>query len=132
VTETLYHYPLSVAIQMPISASNTTNRAAVPFAGVRDLYIKDFQLTFHIAGGGSALSASHKWVCTLVKFPANTVIATVNIDSGASSTYRTSGLVAIDALIGTTEFDLTVVATKTGTPGDLSLADPLIYYREVG
>lgn len=107
-------------------------RLACPWAGVYDLWLESFQLVFYITGG-TALGASHKWVSVLGKVaPAATVttVATVNIDSGASDTFRTS-LVAINALLGTTNVNFQVSHTKTGTPGTIH-ALPRIVYRLVG
>lgn len=131
LTEHLYEMPLFVAdLLQPQSATGTISRAMVPWAGVRDLYLKDFQASFYV-DGGTALGASHKWTCQLRKLPGGTVISTVIIDSGATFTWRNSGLVGIDALVGITNLEFDVLATKTGTPGNLYFS-PLLYYRQVG
>lgn len=127
----LYHAEVGVSrFVLPLSGSNTAHDATAPWAGVYDLWLEDFQAAFFVSGG-TALGASHKWVCTLVKQPAGTTIATINIDSGASDTWRNSGQIAIDALLGTTNFTFSVASTKTGTPGSLFIF-PVIYYRLVG
>lgn len=96
-------------------------RAAVPpLLGGSDHWLLDAELKFYV-NGGTALSGSHKWVVTLVKTDSaasETTIATFNIDSGASSAWRTL-TVNINALLGTTSFIFAVNATKTGTPGNL-------------
>lgn len=105
-------------------------RAQVPFAGVYDLWLEDFQAAFHVVNG-TDLSASHKWVATLVKEPAATTVATITVDSGAEDTWRNSGQIAIDALVGTTNFSLYISVTKTGTPGNFYFL-PTLTYRLVG
>lgn len=120
-------YPQTVH---PMSANATGHYASAPWAGTYDLWLEGFQTWFFISGG-TALSGSHKWVLSLTKQPAGTGIATITIDSGASSAYRNSGAIAIGALLGTTNFELEVVSTKTGTPGTL-FAQPHVIYRLVG
>lgn len=107
-------------------------RLLVPYAGTYDLWLVEVQVAFFVLGG-TALSASHKWVSVFQKLVAAgtaTTIATVNIDSGASSVWRTS-VTAIGALLGTTHFTFSVDHTKTGTPGNLYTV-PRIIYRLVG
>lgn len=130
LSQTLYQMPLLVTrVVQPMSASNSMD-AQVPWAGVYDLWLEDFQAGFFVTGG-TALGASHKWVGVLNKQPAGTTLATINIDSGASDAWRNSGQVAIDALVGTTNFTFNCPWTKTGTPGTL-LVLPTITYRLVG
>jgi hypothetical protein len=117
------------AATAPLSATGTWQMIA-PAAGVYDLWQDDFQCSF-IVIGGTALSASHKWVITLIKQPAATTIATVNINSGALNVWRTSGQISIAALLGTSNFEYDIVATKTGTPGTLYYL-PGLTYRMVG
>lgn len=133
LTVNLYELPISnTRALLPFSATSSASiEVMVPHSGVYNLWLEDFQTSFYVDSGGSALSASHKWVVTLLKAPAGTTIATANIDSGASTTYRTSGQVAIDALVGTTEMVLAVYSTKTGTPGNLYVW-PTVTYRMVG
>lgn len=111
----------------------TAERLGVPWQGVYDHWLVEFQFVFHIQSGGTALSASHKWVSVLSKQVAagtQTAIATATIDSGASAAWRTS-IVAIGALLGTTHFSFDISHTKTGTPGNL-YSLPHLVYRLVG
>jgi len=131
LTTTLYDTTLpNFPVIHPISATGISSRLMVPHAGVYDLWVEDFQAAFYVTGG-TALGASHKWVCRLIKYPAAGVMATINIDSGASDAWRNSGQVAIDALMGTTNFEVEVDAAKTGTPGTLQFM-PSMTYRMVG
>lgn len=95
-------------------------RAVKPVWGVtgNDIWVEDFQAWFFVGSGASALSASHKWVGVLTR-TGGTGIGTINIDSGASNAHRQSSIVAVDALLGGTTFELQVIWTKTGTPGGL-------------
>lgn len=115
---------------IPINATAIAWRGAVLYLGLYDLWIETFEGYFFISGG-TALGASHKWVCTLTKQPAGTVLGTINIDSGASSAFRSSGQVSVGALLGTANFEFDVTATKTGTPGTL-FADFNVWCRLVG
>lgn len=125
--------PRGDAGPLPYTAtSNGAERLGVPAATVTDLWLVDFQLVFFVTSG-TALGASHKWVSVLSKVVAAgtpTTVATVNIDSGASATWR-STVVSIGALLGTTFFSFDVSHTKTGTPGNL-YAQPRLIYRRVG
>lgn len=129
VSEHLYNDPIGAGYSViePFTATTGGNRLAMPWAGLYSIWAIDFYLSFFVNSGGTALGASHKWVCTLVKQPAGTTIATVNIDSGASSAWRNSGAVSIAAAIATTEFELEVVSTKTGTPGNPYILPRLTY-----
>lgn len=118
-------FPYAASIASP-------ERMAVPWQGVYDLWLEQFQLVFFVVAG-TALGASHKWVSVLSKQVAagtQTSLAIVNIDSGASNAYRTS-LVTINALLGTTHFAFEISHTKTGTPGNL-VVEPRLTYRLVG
>lgn len=131
LTTTLYEVPINNSdALLPFSVTTLGHRRTVPHAGVFDLWLEKFQTWFTVSGG-TALSASHKWVVTLEKFPAASVVATVTIDSGASDTDRNSGQIAINALVGTTNFQFAVRSAKTGTPGTLYIA-PTLTYRMVG
>lgn len=136
LSTTLYHYviPHSQRVLQSISATISANYLAAvpPFGGGSDLWIEDAQLGFQVAGGGTALGTSHKWVVTLAKAAdggtAETTFATFNIDSGASAAWR--GLtVVVDALLnnGTTHRVFSGANTKTGTPGALFATLTLSY-----
>jgi len=130
VTVTLYTDPIPPAVALPIGATTSVNRVAMPLAGSMAIWVETFWMAFLVAGG-TALSASHKWVCTLVPQPATgAAIGTITIDSGASDTYR-SASIAINAVVSTGDFQLQVIATKTGTPGTL-YSMPRISYRLIG
>jgi hypothetical protein len=111
---------------IPISATSGLFRAAVPMAGSKDIWMIDAWCSFFV-NGGTALSASHKWVGVFSDRPGATAHATFTIDSGASSTYRTTGAVVIGALVGTSDFMFDCSWTKTGTPGTLFAAMQLRY-----
>lgn len=107
-------------------------RMGALYAGTYDLWLERFDVTFNVIGG-TALGASHKWVTELYKIVAAgsaTLVATVNIDSGALSTWRFS-TITINALLGTTNLSFSVNHTKTGTPGTLDTL-PRLVYRLVG
>ena len=112
-------------------AANATN-LAVPYATTYDLWLEAWHVVFLVVTGGTALSGSHKWVSVLSKTAGSTptTVSTVNIDSGASGTFRTS-VVAIGALLGTTHTVLSIGHTKTGTPGALYFLSRIVY-RLVG
>lgn len=102
-------------------ASTGIGPAPTPSGG-SDIYLVDLVTQF-LVNGGTALSASHKWVGAFNKQPTgntDTLVSTVTIDSGASSVWRVDTQ-TIDALLnnGTTHYDFTDAWTKTGTPGTL-------------
>lgn len=130
VSATLYDDAIGAGTTavLPLTGTTTGNRVAIPFAGSLGLWLEEFWATFYVAGGGTALGASHKWVCTLVSQPAASTLQTLNIDSGSSAAWRNSGALSIAAASATTEFEWEVTSTKTGTPGNLYIL-PRIRYR---
>jgi hypothetical protein len=133
LTTTLYIEPIGItAGAVPYSASTTANRVAVPLAGAMAIWIENYWLSFFVSGG-TALSASHKWVCAIQSLNASvaTPISSFSIDSGSVSVWRNSGPIAVGVVNPATEFELEVVSTKTGTPGTLYPL-PRISYRLIG
>jgi hypothetical protein len=106
--------------------------APIDYHGGADIWIESVRTAFFVNSGGTALGASHKWVATVFKAEAGnaTSIATVNVDSGASASWRTDKQ-TINALLGTTPLvSWRVDWTKTGTPGTL-LSVIAVLYRVV-
>jgi hypothetical protein len=128
----VFSYPLPIAdATLPISATNgALHRAAYPYAGVYGIYIERAVVSFHVASGGTALGASHKWVGTLIDSAASTVYATINVDSGSSGIWRNTAP-AVLAAVSSGSIAMQVGWTKTGTPGGL-YALVTINYRLVG
>lgn len=93
-----------------------------------DMWLVSVQSAFNVAGGGTALGASHRWVVVLSGLPTGSLTATDTINSGASAVWR-GDTVAVGALIGA-NYLLLYTATKTGSPGNL-LWSATIYYRIV-
>ncbi len=110
----------------PLAATATGHRLCLPILGT-GIRVIDFWVSFYV-NGGTALSDSHKWVLDFKTAVSGTVLATYNIGSGASSAWRSSGLQSVASNVVTTEFELEVLSTKTGTPGNLS-ATPMFSYR---
>lgn len=97
-----------------------------------DLWLEQYVTQFFVVGGGSALSASHKWVGDMHKrdsAASNTTLSTTTIDSGSSGAFRTNSQ-TINALLSATYFWLSTTWTKTGTPGNL-LSQSYLTYRIV-
>lgn len=96
-----------------------------------DIWLVNSITQAFVSSGGSALSASHKWVGTVGKSDtsnAATTLDTITLDSGASAAWRTT-TTAIGALLGTaaTYPRLTATWTKTGTPGNLTVIHTVTY-----
>lgn len=105
-------------------------RGTIPdLQGGTDCWLVRAGVTTNIAGGGTALGASHKWVLTITD-NVNTVLATVSIASGASSTNRYDSA-TVGALMGATPIIFSSTWTKTGTPGNLIAYPWILYYRIV-
>lgn len=103
-----------------LAATGEAARHAIQPPLGTDLWLVSWSVTFIIASGGSALSASHKWVIGATKYggASNTgVTGTLNIDSGASNEWRTN-TVTIGELLGS-YYLISSSGTKTGTPGNL-------------
>lgn len=112
-------------VALPATASFGARGEMTAIAGGSDLNLKSVYTVFNVAAGGTALGASHKWVGTGGGFAAG---PTINIDSGASATWRTDTQ-ALNQLAGTIqagEFDITW--TKTGTPGNLYVITTITYW----
>lgn len=114
------------------ATTNAIGLWATPWLrGGSDIWLENVTTMFFVAGGGSALSASHKWVGTFNKRPTgntDTTIKTVNIDSGASAVWRTDTQ-NIGALMnaGTVHYVFGWNWTKTGTPGNLNWSFTVAY-----
>lgn len=96
----------------------STLRAVVPVWSGSDIWLESTQTWFFV-GSGTALDASNKWVGTVSKTPAGTTLDTVTVNSGALNTHRQSTITNINALLGTTNFELEVGWVKTGTPSGI-------------
>jgi hypothetical protein len=129
LSRNLYTDQILPRIAQPLTANSFMDWGA-PWATVYDLWLVEAQLVFFVSGG-TALSGSHKWAFAYADNPAGTTHATITVNSGASDAWRTATAVAIGALLGTTDVSVTVIATKTGTPGDI-FALPRLTYRIVG
>ena len=129
LTTTLYTDALPVG-ESTFAATAVTNGIATPLGGSMAMWLETADLSFIITPG-TALSASHKWVCVLQDVPTGATHATFTIDSGALGTWRRMSTVTVGAALATTETALVVVSTKTGTPGTLRPM-PRISYRLIG
>jgi len=106
---------------MPLSASGSARLGLVGFAG-SGLNLLILYTSFYVAGG-TALSASHKWVGTVGGGGGGGTVIT--IDSGASDTWR-SAETTIAALLGTNLLSQ-IDWVKTGTPGTLYALSTISY-----
>lgn len=123
------HVPFETAFSYleNISATSTdVARAPVPaLRGMSDAFVEHINILGFNISGGSALSASHKWTLTFKKLAITTgiltTIATIQLDSGASTTWRALAphSVGFPLNAGTIHALFTLTATKTGTPGNL-------------
>ena len=131
VTDQMFYAELATQIALEPHAATAAQvqlgHAVIP-TGYSNVWLIDVMSSFRLAGG-TALGASHKWVGTLLKQEAGTTVATINIDSGASSVYRQLQT-AIGALLGTTDKGFELTWTKTGTPGNLRYVG-VVRYRLV-
>lgn len=115
---------------LTVTTADAMANAIPPLPGMSDIYLLSYRATIFVAGGGSALSGSNKWVGTTHKYnsaASPTTIATTNIDSGASSTIRTFDT-TINALLTTGTYQwIETTWTKTGTPGGLFMSEVITY-----
>ena len=112
----------------PITASAISHRDGMPMVGTA-VWIETVYIVFRVRSGGTALSASHKWVGVWAS-ETGALTQTFTIDSGASNTWRSASSAA-NALTTASEFALFLTWTKTGTPGSLDVF-PRYTYRLVG
>ena len=102
---------------------------APPLQGTSDIYIQGWRINYFVSGG-TALSASHKWVVTLNKLDSAlsaTAVSTITIDGGTSSIFREDTTAPNVLLTRATYLVLEVDCTKTGTPGNLIFDSKLAY-----
>jgi hypothetical protein len=131
---TLFTVPIIDRAGVLANGISATTAAALriatpPLNGGSDIWLVDRESRYFV-NGGTALSASHKWVGIFAKVDTNnaeTTINTLNIDSGSSSVWR-STTAAINALLTSgTYYVLNSSWTKTGTPGNLLLEETISY-----
>lgn len=127
LSTTLYSLPSVIAsssVSTPLTATTAPcDRFVLYKMGGYDLWVEDFIANFYVVGG-TALSASHKWVGTT--FPD---VGTITIDSGATDTWRQS-VTAADVAFGVSNIETDITWTKTGTPGSLYAYTTLTYRVE--
>ena len=124
-----YTEPIGYASAQSATGDLTADRLAGDIYAADGLYVEGWEYSFYVTGG-TALSASHKWVVTLKSFVGNvgTARMDVTIDSGASDVWRTlAGTGGPAVLNGIDMYQVT--ATKTGTPGDLHGIGRMTYRR---
>ena len=129
----LEKYNLTFAQPQASATTTALNRTFSPaLKGGSDIWLEDYIVSFFV-NGGTALSASHKWVGQLQALRDATAgtadtYGTANVDSGASSQVRRL-TVALDALLnnGTIHDMLQSSWTKTGTPGDIQIFEEVTY-----
>jgi hypothetical protein len=110
---------------LPISAtSNGFMRGPIPYSGLYPFLVEAVITTFYVSGG-TALSASHKWVGAISDEAVSSLAYTVNIDSGASDTWRRDSGTGLTTVV-TSKFDFEANWTKTGTPGSLYMTVQII------
>lgn len=124
--------PFPFTTDVPISASATLHRMNMPGAlGGSDIYLAGVITAYHVASGGTALSASHKWVGEVFKSNSagNSSLGTITIDSGASGQWLQGTFLSIGAAAATGSgyVALQIAWTKTGTPGNLYANCSLVY-----
>jgi hypothetical protein len=125
-------FPL--ATDPPLSGTGVLHRMTMPGAlGGSDVYLAAVIGSFFV-NGGTALSASHKWVGTVSKSntAGSTSLGTITIDSGASSQWRALTTLSIGAVaaLASGYVDLEINWVKTGTPGNLYV-NVMLAYRTV-
>ena len=133
LSEQVFRLMIENHTPVTMSWSATTNsvlRAPMPYPYGSDIYLEYMRVTEFVNSGGTALSASHKWVGTIEKRDVSNVGTTIDqfiIDSGASSQWRTETL-PVGALLDTDNyFEVAVNVAKTGTPGSLFAYVELVY-----
>jgi hypothetical protein len=106
---------------MPVALTTAGGRIAFVLAtGMSDIWIETLSLWFYVAGG-TALSASHKWVGSTSKngSSGSAALPGYNVDSGVSGTHRRITNAVNQALGAGYNVEVDVNMTKTGTPGSL-------------
>lgn len=126
-------FAMTTTTTLPVTAT-ASNRwhAVLPTAPGLDLLVTDYDCSFLIVSGGTALSALHKWVLTLVTEPGGVTLSTLNIDAGASNTWRAVSDTGDDVVdVTAAQVAVAITATKTGTPGNLTF-NAIMAYRYIG
>jgi len=102
-------------------------RIAMPlFNGASNIWVEDAVSVFYVAGGGTALSGSHKWEVTGTLNPnSGTNKSFATIDSGSSSVWRSQ--TTTQSFLMANDFEIDLTYTKTGTPGNLYIHTEVTY-----
>lgn len=122
--------PTATTVLAALTTSSNVGRIGTAFGTGTDLWVVSSVTQFFVASGGTALSASHKWVGTVAKLDTTNTGAgtydTISVDSGASAAWRTN-TTAVGALLGTaaTYPAINFSWAKTGTPGSLTVVHTL-------
>lgn len=119
----------------PITATTAAyKRSGTPYLTAAGIYITDWVSNFYVAGGGTALSGSHKWAVdfngTGIDGGGGATFVSQTINSGSSGQHRRA-VVAVNQVVDLDSHSAYEMdATKTGTPGGLYLW-PQIHYRHI-
>ena len=119
-------FPITSALE-PHSGTVSTRRLALPSGTA--LWVESVYIAFYVTGG-TALSASHKWVVTYSSQPGAATFGTITIDSGASDAYRYLST-TVNAALPSTDYWCDASYAMTGTPGTLH-CEPRMIYRRIG
>ena len=124
LTETLFEALHSTQFGFISATTGVLQRLPLPHSPwVGDIWVEDCEMVVFVNTGGTALSASHKWVGSFQKTDsagAVTTIGTCTIDSGNSNEWRRVRA-DVDAVVAqATYFNTEWTFTKTGTPGNLA------------
>lgn len=90
------------------------------------------QLVFAVAAGGTALSASHKWVLQVNGSPSDALLCAVTIDSGVSAGTGRRIEASATGILNSAHVFGYLLATKTGTPGNITVHGFSMTYRMIG
>src|SRR4029077_18386838 len=131
LSETLFGLMLT-APQNGLTANSNAYYGPVPSTSQVVWLVE--RITKFLVSGGTALSATHKWVGTLSRVDAANVLTTLdtdNIAAGAINVWRSVSAPLGLLLDPATSFVMRDDWAKTGTPGTL-FANQLLTYRLVG
>lgn len=127
LTTTLYHEPAALQDVLNPNAGTATIHRAVLWGTDYAVWAVTLYAWVYVV---TTNDASNYWTIALFRQPGNASVASVNTSALAANTHSRLQA-AIAAQIATTDYEVEIVPSKTGAPGNIFVATALAY-RLVG
>lgn len=123
-------YGTTAATDLTASVNNVFRVTAPSILGGSDAWIERFHFGYQLAAG-TGPNSTNKWTVTFLGYPGGSTLGTIVIDDGIESDWTWKDWSTGGLLGSTVQSLINVNFAKTGTPGNLAVEPPIIYYRIV-